>query len=163
MKQFVSSLLSARIRVKLFGTLLAIGLLAMLVTGLLGYRTAKDSLRDNVLQSLVQVRAAKVYQVENFFNTVTKETRLLGITMIVAEASKAFRDAARKLDGPEPNPQYRDAVLAYHQQQFIPKLQEKFGKNINPADFQPMGALPYYLQYQYILRNPYPEGQKRSA
>ena len=159
-KNTLSSLLSASIRVKLFGTLLAIGLLAMLITGLLGYRTAKDSLRDSVLQSLVHVRAAKAYQIENFFGTVTKETRLLGTTMIIAEASKAFRDAARKLDGPEPNPQYREAVLAYYQQQFIPKLQAKLGKDINAAEFQPMGALPYYLQYQYILRNPYPEGQK---
>ena len=132
----------------------------MLVTGLLGYRTSKSSLEDSVLQSLVHLRAAKANQVENFFGTVTKETRLLGTTMIVADASKAFRDAARKLDGPEPNPEYRAAVLDYYQKQYFPRLREKLGKDINPKDLEPVGALPYYLQYEYILRNPHPEGQK---
>ena len=160
MKQILSSLLSSGIRVKLLGTFLAIGLLAMLVTGLLGYRASKSSLEDSVLQSLVHLRAAKANQVENFFGTVTRETRLLGTTMIVADASKAFRDAVRKLDGPEPNPEYRAAVLDYYQKQYFPRLRGKLGKDIDPKDLEPVGALPYYLQFEYILRNPHPEGQK---
>ncbi len=61
---------------------------------------------------------------------------------------------------PSPTRSTATAVLDYYQQQVIPRLQNKLGKELKAEEFEPQGALPFYLQYQYILRNPHPEGQK---
>ena len=55
---------------KLFTTLVLLGAVAVLVTGVLGYFRARDALEKAVFDQLTAARQTKARQVETYFRTI---------------------------------------------------------------------------------------------
>ena len=83
---------------KLFTTLVLLGTIAVLVTGVLGYFRARDALEKAVLDQLTTARQNKARQIETYFRTIEAELRLLATSKMVVDATREFRMAIDELD-----------------------------------------------------------------
>jgi hypothetical protein len=89
---------------KLFATLTLLGAIAVLVTAVLGYVRARDSLEAAILNQLPAARQTKASQIESYFRTIRNELRVLAASKMVMEATRAFHDAIVELeDKPVPD------------------------------------------------------------
>ena len=83
---------------KLFATLVLLGAIAVLLTGVLGYFRARDALEKAVFDQLTVARETKARQVETYFRTIQAELRLLASSKMVVDATREFRIAVDELD-----------------------------------------------------------------
>jgi hypothetical protein len=139
---------------KLFTTLVLLGAIAVVVTSVLGYFRARDALEKAVFDQLTAARQTKARQVETYFRTIRAELRLLATSKMVVDATREFRVAVDQLDQAGTSPELREKVSNWYAENFIPGITRVLGKEPALADYLPVGAAPYYLQYHYIVANP---------
>ncbi len=146
---------------KLFATLILLGAIAVLVTGVLGYFRARDALEKAVFDQLTAARQTKTRQVESYFRTIQAELRLLATSKMVVDATREFRIAVDQLDRAGTSSELRQKVSDWYVENFIPGMTRVLGKEPALADYLPVGAAPYYLQYHYIVANPHPKERRK--
>jgi class 3 adenylate cyclase len=139
---------------KLFTTLVLLGAIAVLVTGVLGYFRARDALEKAVFDQLTAARHTKTRQVEDYFRKIDAELRFLASSKMVVDATREFRIVVDQLDRAGTSPDLRQKVGNWYAENFIPGIARVLGKEPTLADYLPVGAAPYYLQYHYIVTNP---------
>ena len=148
---------------KLFTTLVLLGAVAVLVTGVLGYFRARDALEKAVFDQLTAARQTKARQVETYFRTIQAELRLLATSKMVVDATREFRVAVDELDRAGTPPELRQKVSDWYAANFIPHMTRVLGREPPLSDYLPVGGAPYYLQYHYIVANPQPGGAAQAA
>lgn len=94
---------------KLFTTLVLLGAIAVLVTGVLGYFRARDALEKAVFDQLTSARQTKARQVETYFRTIHAELRLLATSKMVVDATREFRIAVDQIDRAGASPELRQS------------------------------------------------------
>ncbi len=146
---------------KLFTTLVLLGAIAVLVTGVLGYFQARGALEKAIFDQLTAARQTKTRQVEDYFRTIDAELRLLANSKMVVDATREFRIAADKLDRDGASPELREKVGAWYTEDFIPAIARVEGKEPAVADYLPVDAASYYLQHHYIVANPNPKERRK--
>lgn len=146
---------------KLFATLILLGAVAVMVTGVLGYVRARDALETAIIDQLTAARQTKARQVETYFRTIQAELRLLATSKMVVDATRGFRDAVGDLDRAGVPLGLRQKVGDWYVAQFIPEMRRILGKEPDLADYMPVGAAPYYLQYHYIVTNSLAPAQRK--
>ena len=145
---------------KLFTTLVLLGTIAVLVTGVLGYIRARDALEKAVFDQLTIARQTKARQIETYFHTIAADLRLLATSKMVVDATREFRAAVEQLDRAGAPPEVRQKVGDWYAANFIPQMTSILGREPPLSDYLPVGGAPYYLQYHYIVKNPNP-GERR--
>ncbi|UVC18655.1 adenylate/guanylate cyclase domain-containing protein [Mesorhizobium onobrychidis] len=146
---------------KLFTILALLGAIAVLVTGVLGYFRARDALEKAVFDQLMAARQTKSRQVETYFRTIQADLRLLSTSKMVVDATREFRIAVDQLDRASASPELRQKVSDWYADNFLPRITRVFGREPAVADYMPVGAAPYYLQYHYIVANPHPKERRK--
>ena len=146
---------------KLFAILILLGAIAVLATGGLGYLRARDALERAVFDHLTTVRQTKAREVETYFRTISSELRLLASSKMVVDATREFRTVVAKIDRGDASGELRQKVSDWYVEHFIPDMRRVLGREPALADYLPVGAVPYYLQYHYIVTNPNP-AERRS-
>ena len=146
---------------KLFTTLVLLGASAVLVTGVLGYFRARDALEKVVFDQLTAARQTKARQVEAYFRTIHAELRLLATSKMVVDVTREFRAAVGDLDRGSASPDLRQKVSDWYTEHVIPEQKRVLGREPALADYLPVGAAPYYLQYHYIVANPHPAERRK--
>ncbi len=146
---------------KLFGVLALLGASAVLVTGVLGYLNARDSLEETIYRQLSAARQTKARQVESYFRDTRNDLRLLATTKMVVDAMRDFRSAYDALEQKEAPAELNSKVDAWYKANYLPDIRRQLGKDVVAADFLPHGPAANYLQYQYIVTNPYPSAQRK--
>lgn len=146
---------------KLFATLFALGTLAVMVTGALGYMRARDALENAVFDQLTASRQTKARQVETYFRTIQAELRLIAASKMVIDATRAFRADVEELDRAGVDAQLEQQVRHWYAGNFIPGMTRLLGREAILDDYLPVGGAPYYLQYHYIVANPHPAEQRK--
>ena len=106
---------------KLFTTLVLLGAIAVVVTGVLGYFRARDALEKAVFDQLTAARQTKARQVETYFRTIHAELRLLATSKMVVDATREFRVAVDQLDRAGTSPELRKKVSNWYAENFIPR------------------------------------------
>jgi hypothetical protein len=147
---------------KLFAVLLLLGAIAVLISGGLGYVSAREALEQSIYNQLTAARETKTHQVENYFRSISGEIQLLANTAMVVEAMHSFRDAVDELDRTEVPDDVRTRVENWYAVQFMPTIQRQLGPGASVRDFLPTGSAPYFLQDWYIIANPNRTGQRRA-
>ena len=145
---------------KLFTTLVLLGAIAVLVTGVLGYIRARDALEKAVFDQLTAARQTKTRQVETYFHTIQAELRLLATSKMVVDATREFRIAVDRLDQAGAPRELQQKVGDWYAANFIPEMTRVLDKKPALSDYLPVGGAPYHLQYHYIVENPNP-GERR--
>ena len=146
---------------KLFTTLVLLGAIAVLVTGVLGYFRARDALEKAVFDQLTAARQTKTRQVETYFRTIQAELRLLATSKMVVDATREFRIAVDQLDRAGVPPELQQKVSDWYAANFIPQMTRILGREPALSDYLPVGGAPYYLQYHYIVENPNPAERRK--
>ncbi len=146
---------------KLFLILVLLGSIAVLITGVLGYFSARDALQKTVFDHLTTARQAKARQVETYFRTIKAELHLLATSKMVVDSTREFRTAVDELDRAGTSPELRQKVSGWYGENFLPAMARVLGKKPALADYLPVGSAPYYLQYHYIVDNPNPKERRK--
>jgi class 3 adenylate cyclase len=141
---------------KLFAILTLLGAIAVLVTSVLGYLQARDALQAAIYNQLTSTRKSKAQQVETYFRTVRNELNQLATSKMAVDAARGFRATFDELDRSDVLFDLRRQVGDWYSAQFLPEMRRVLGKEPNINDYLPVGPAAYYLQYHYIVANPYP-------
>jgi class 3 adenylate cyclase len=140
---------------KLFATLILLGAVAILVTGVLGYVRARDALEAAILNQLTAARQTKTSQVEGYFRTVRNDVRVLSASKMVIDATRSFSSAFEELEQKPVPDETKGKVEAWYAEHYMPVVRRLLGKDAPIAEYLPRGAAATYLQYNYIVANPH--------
>ena len=142
--------------------LLAVSIGSIVVIAYQGYRSGRDAIERSIENQLRSVRAAKAEQIEAYFSRLRSEVKVLGSGTLARDALSAFSPSYNtvlgqtgSIDGDRVG-ELRD----YYRNEFSPQLEEGTGSAPNPDAYLPAPISARYLQYEYIVRNPNPIGEK---
>ena len=141
---------------KLFAILTLLGAVAVLVTGVLGYFSARDALEETIYNQLTAARQTKARQGETYFRTIRNELRLLAASKMVVDATRGFHSTFEDLEQKPVPVELRQKVDDWYAGHFLPNARRLLGKDVAVANFLPKGDAAAYLQYHYIVANPHP-------
>jgi class 3 adenylate cyclase len=147
--------------VKLFAILILLGAVAVLVTGVLGYMRARDALEESIYNQLTATRKSKARQVETYFRTIRNELSQLAVSKMAVDAARGFNAGFDALDRTDVPFDLRRKVGEWYEEQFLPDMRRVLGHTPNVNDYLPVGPAAYYLQYHYIVANPYPADRRK--
>jgi len=145
---------------RVFATLILLGAVAVLVTGVLGYVRARDTLETTIYNQLTAAREAKSRQVETYFRSIRNDLRLLAASKMVVDATRDFHTAFDQLEQKEA-PDEKRKVDDWYTRHVMPDVRRLLGKEVALADYLPNGSAATYLQYHYIVGNPQPPARRR--
>jgi PAS domain S-box-containing protein len=148
------------IRTKLFLTVLALAVPALILVGVLSYLGGKVAVERTTLEHLTSVRAGKAHQIEEYFDQIRSQARTFAKNGMIIDAMMDFDEAHQAMDGVTLTSEQRDAVAAYFREVYIPRLEANTQTQIDPAAYMPTDDNDIYLQYHYIVANPNSEGEK---
>jgi hypothetical protein len=146
---------------KLFAVLILLGAVAVLITGILGYIRARDSLEQTIFNQLTATRESKAHQVGIYFRTIRADMRLLSASKMVIDAMHGFRDAVDELDAKPVPADVRQRVVNWYEADYMPMVRRLLGPNTPLQDFLPVGSASYFLQDWYIVDNPHPKERRK--
>jgi class 3 adenylate cyclase len=146
---------------KLFAILTLLGAVAVLVTGVLGYMRARDALQESIYNQLTATRKSKARQVETYFRTIRNELSQLAVSKMAIDAARGFNAGFDELDRADVPFDIRRLVGDWYATQFVPDMRRVLGHEPNVNDYLPVGPAAYYLQYHYIVANPYPADRRK--
>ncbi len=148
------------IRTKLFLTVLALAVPALMLVGGLAYWNGKRAVTRSTFEHLTSVRAGKAQQIEAHFDQIRKQVRTLARSRMIIDAMANFDEAHRELAAVEVSQGERDEVFDFYAELFLPKLAAATGAEPDLAAFIPSDAADLYLQHRYIVANPNPPSVK---
>lgn len=148
------------IRSKLVIALLLASFASMAVIAYQGYRSGKEAITEGIHGQLTTLRQAKTEQVQAYFQTIHDQTLAFAENRDVIEALSEFRTAFRLADRAALDKVERDSLAAFYREQFLPHLQERMSGDPQSKHFIPQQRAAAYLQYHYLVSNPYSVGEK---
>ena len=146
---------------KVFATLILLGAVAVLVTGLLGYVRAREALETTIYNQLTAAREAKSRQIETYFRNIRSDLRLLATSKMVVDATRDFRAAFEELDQREVPADTRRQVEDWYVRNVMPNVRRLLGQDAVLADYLPKGSAALYLQNNYIVANQQPPKRRQ--
>ncbi|MGQ0580334.1 MAG: adenylate/guanylate cyclase domain-containing protein [Reyranella sp.] len=146
---------------KLFAILILLGAVAILVTGVLGYIRARDALEQAIYNQLTATRETKARQIETYFRTIRNELSQLATAKMTIDAAREFRAGFNDLEQTDVPFDLRRKVGDWYGVDFLREMSGVLGKALNINDYLPVGPAAYYLQYHYIVTNPYPKDRRK--
>jgi hypothetical protein len=138
-----------------------LGAIAVMVTGVLGYFRARDALEKAVFDQLTTARQTKTRQIRDLLPHHPGRATPARHVQDGGRCSRAFRIAVDQLDRSGTSPDLRQKVSNWYAENFIPAITRVLGREPPLADYLPVGAAPYYLQYHYIVTNPNPKERRK--
>ena len=146
---------------KLFAVLILLGAVAVMITGILGYVRARDSLEHTIFNQLTATRETKAHQVTIYFRTIRADMRLLSTSKMVVDAMRGFREAVDELDAKPVPADLRQRVVNWYEADYMPMVRRLLGPHTPLQDFLPVGSAPYFLQDWYIADNPHAKERRK--
>jgi class 3 adenylate cyclase len=149
------------IRYKLLALLLLLGITTFAATGTIAYVQYHRALKQNVTNQLAAVRRSKTSQIAAYYRTIHSHVLTLSEDRMFIDAMREFR-AAYVLLNTQPIPaELRKAVLEDYRSRFYPQMQKLKLARPRVEDYLPVTSGALRLQYEYIVKNPYPPGRRR--
>lgn len=147
--------------VKLFAILLLLGVVAILVTGILGYVRGRDALETAIYNQLTAQRQSKTRQVENYFRATADDLRLLAQTKMIADALRDFRRGFDAIEAKDVPPEMQSTIVRWYDEHYMPTIRHLLDKEVPATMFVPNSPAAQYLQYHYIIANNQPLARRR--
>lgn len=129
--------------------LLGVSVLSAVVTGVIGYVNATDSLKDAALKQLVSVRETRAAEITRVFANLQSAITLGSSNQSAVDASRDFNAAFDQLQTaslPEAKAQQLESLYA---DTFVPELDKRSGSTYSPSAFTPESGAARYLQAYY--------------
>lgn len=150
------------IKSRLLLILLLVSISSVIFIGILAYRYAQQTIRERIFEQLRSERVARAYEIETYLESLVKQLRITSTDAGVATAMEAFDRtfesadiAIRTLD------EAQSAELSsYYNEEFLPRLAQNIEGDLDAQTYLPNSFAGRYVQYQYIVQNPQPLGEK---
>jgi hypothetical protein len=133
------------IKTKLIVMLLVVSLCAMFAITYISSSTGKAILTEKVFNQLTSLRAAKTYQIQDYFETLHNHSETLSEDLTVVGAMQEFKTAYRQLEQSTVPADFDAKIDTYYQTQFIPKLAKTNDGSPVLASYTPKTAAARYL------------------
>jgi len=147
------------IRTRLMIMLLVVSLLACAILSYLGATYGKKVISEEVTNQLKLVRNAKKSQIEFYLNDIGHFVEVMGQNEMVIEAAKEFKQAFQQVKNEQLDADCNQQ-LDEHYHQFIDKLAMNVEVKKDLDIYKPKTLEGCYLQFEYIVDNPNPLGEK---
>lgn len=148
------------IKTKLIVMLLVVSLCAMLTSTYICSSNGKAILTESILNQLTSLRAAKTYQIQDYFETLHNHIQTLSEDLTVVAAIEEFKTAYHQLEKSTVPTDFDKKIDTYYSTQFIPRLARTNQGSPILAYYTPKTSASRYLQYHYIAANPNPVSKK---
>jgi class 3 adenylate cyclase len=149
------------IQSKLMLMMLLTSIASIVITGYIGYSSGRENLSQTVFDQLTSLRAAKAAELQGYYGLLEDTIKLVSEGPINVRNMQELRGTYRALGTVEElSSQQQQALTAYYQENVLPVLAEKFGKDPVLATYLPQTPAQQYLQYHYVVANPNPPGEK---
>jgi len=148
------------IKTKLIVMLLVVSLCAMLASTLICSSAGRSILTQKVFNQLTSLRAAKTYQIQDYFESINNHSQTLSEDLTVVGAIQEFKTAYGELEKSTIPADFDAKIDTYYRTQFLTKLARTNQGSPVLASYTPKTAAARYLQYHYIAANPNPVGKK---
>lgn len=149
------------LRYKLLLVLLQLGITSFAVTGGIAYVKHLHSLKQNVINHLTSVRRAKAHEIEFYYRTIHHHVLTLSEDWMFIDAMQEFRAAYNALNAVPVSQEVRKAVFEDYRSRVYPQMQTLKMARQRFEDYVPQVPAAFHLQYDYIVKNPFPPGQLR--
>ncbi len=152
-----SKFLSIRSRLMLM--LILVSAISAMLLIYVGYVNGKNAINQSIFNQLTSIKASKKYQIESYFREVGNITEVLGSNEMVVQALNDFKKGFRKIGNTQLNAEC-SKQLSVHYDDFVDKVSQNMDIKNNPELYYPNTVEACYLQYEYIVENPNPAGEK---
>lgn len=153
----------AGLQTKLIFLLVLVSLVSMAVVAAVCYRSARQSLEQNVYDRLTSIREARKAQLAARMTFIRGQIATLSEDKMILDAIKDFKAAVAKL----PETLQSEKALAqmpardkglrqFYEADFLPALRKNHDGNPQLETYLPKDAVTRYLQYHYLAANPHP-------
>jgi len=149
------------LRYKLLAILLLLGITTFAVTGAISYVKQFHSLKENVTNQLTSVRRSKAFQLESYYRTIHNHVLTLSDDRMFIDAMREFRGAYNSLNAKPVPEEVRQAVFEDYRRRVYPDLERLAIARPRVEDYMPVTPAAMHLQYDYIVKNPFPFRRRR--
>ncbi|QCX00451.1 adenylate/guanylate cyclase domain-containing protein [Aggregatimonas sangjinii] len=149
--------ISVRTRIMLM--LLFVSLLACIVLGVLGSSYGEKVITEETISQLNLIRSSKEDQIKTYFKDVGHFVEVMGQNQTIVNAAKEFSTAYSKLSN-DSLPKECSLSLNRYYDDFMDRLSRNLEIKKDPMLYLPYSVEGCYLQYEYIVNNKNPQGDK---
>ncbi|HXH35558.1 MAG TPA: adenylate/guanylate cyclase domain-containing protein [Plantibacter sp.] len=137
------------IQSKLLVMLLLVSVGASVVTGIVGYLSGSESLRQASFERLTELRESRAREITNYYQQTADSLVVYTRGTTVVDAMNGFHNAFHELEEQPVDPARAATVESFYTDTFAPALAERTGDAIEPAAFIPKTPAQTYLQSVY--------------
>jgi class 3 adenylate cyclase len=139
--------------------LILVSAISAMVLIYIGYVNGRNAINEIIFNQLTSVKASKKYQIESYFHEIENITEVLGENEMIAQALSDFKLGYRKIGKNELDSECSQR-LSTHYDAFVDHVSQNMDIKNNPELYYPKSTEACYLQYEYIIENPNPSGDK---
>jgi class 3 adenylate cyclase len=142
--------------------ILGIAIVSIGIVGYQGLKYGKESLTSSMYNHLTALKSAKIQQIENYFKDKQNLMKTFSSQKNIIEAMNEFSSAYTLLDIYNINIDTNKSkkFKNFYQQEYIKDLNANSTKSYSYKTMIPIKNVSQYLQYHYIVNNPFPIGSK---
>jgi class 3 adenylate cyclase len=149
------------IRYKLLSLLLLLGMMTFAATGTIAYLKNLGSVKQNVTNQLTGLCHSKGSEIESYYRTIRNHVLTLSEDQMFVDAMREFSTSYQKLDAKPIPPEVLNAVLEDYRSRFYPEVEKLNMARPRVEDYSPATPAAFHLQYEYIVKSPYPPERRR--
>ena len=150
---------SISVRTRIMLMLLFVSLLACIVLSILGSSYGEKVITDETISQLNLIRSSKEDQIKTYFNDTGNFVEVMGQNRTIIQAAQEFNSAYNKLAN-DSLPKECSLALNRHYEDFMDRLSQNMEIKKDPKLYLPFSVEGCYLQYEYIVNNQNPLGDK---
>ncbi|MGK7943675.1 MAG: adenylate/guanylate cyclase domain-containing protein [Microcystaceae cyanobacterium] len=156
----INFLKKTSIRSKLQTVLLLVCLISILITGYIGYTSARQALNASIYEGLTALRVRQANEIEAYYDRLQQEVLSFSESPVVVQAFRAFKPAFQQLNEQTLTPTQLQKLRDFYEDEVFPRLGKS--EEITPLvdTYLPQSNAARYLQYRFIANNPFPLGSK---
>ncbi|WP_292760232.1 adenylate/guanylate cyclase domain-containing protein [Nostoc sp. NOS(2021)] len=132
----------------------------MLASTFICSSAGKSILTEKVFNQLTSLRAAKTFQIKDYFETLYNHSQTLSEDLTVIAAMQEFKTAYGELEKSTVPADFDKKIDTYYSKEFLTRLARTNEGSPVLASYTPKTAASRYLQYYYTAANPNPVGKK---
>ena len=147
------------VRSRILLMLLFVSLLSCIIIGFLAADYGENVITTETISQLDLIRSSKEDQIKSYFNDTGNFVEVMGQNQTIIEAAKEFSAAYSRLAN-DSLPKECSLALNRYYDDFMGKLGQNMEIKKDPELYIPFSVEGCYLQYEYIVNNTYPLGDK---
>ncbi len=141
------------IQSKLLVMLLAVAVIAIAVTGMIGYQNGRDSLRQAAFDQLTSIQQMRAQAISDLVSGNGRAVQFESVTTDTVTASREFNEAFDELQSQPLTAVEEQQLLDYYRDTFLPALAERTGETYDAESLLPNSTAGQRLQLLYSTRS----------